>query len=123
MLSGPRRSYFRKKMNGIPRFPAIRDPRETTESERERERESGSGGKRRGAGEFEERREGIGGWPFFFSKEISSFENTFDAEHFFFLMQIIMSGERGRGGRGRGGGRGEKGTMSGKSVVFLCLVG
>lgn len=39
---------------------------------------------------------------FFFSKEISSFENTFDAEHFFFLMQIIMSGERGRGGGGGG---------------------
>lgn len=49
MLSGPRRSYFRKKMNGIPRFPAIRDPRET-ESERERERDragvEGKGGER-----------------------------------------------------------------------------
>lgn len=50
---------------------------------------------------------------FFFSKEISSFENTFDAEHFFFLMQIIMSGERGRGG---GGGRNDVGKECGVSL-------
>lgn len=57
---------------------------------------------------------------FFFSKEISSFENTFDAEHFFFLN--ANNNERGEGegrageGRGAGGKRNDVGKECGVSL-------
>lgn len=62
------------------------------------------------------------GIAFFLAKKFFSFENTFDAEHFF--LNANNNNEGVGEGEGEGGGReGGKGTMSGKSVVLLCLVG
>lgn len=62
------------------------------------------------------------GIAFFLAKKFFPFENTFDAEHFF--LNANNNNEGVGEGEGEGGGReGGKGTMSGKSVVLLCLVG